>query len=70
MTMAQSDLRRVTSAAKKLERVKVDLRVAILQAREERRDLPRHRRGGQPLASAHRSDRARGTQLKLPMPPE
>ena len=32
--MAQSDLRRVTTAAKKLERVKVDLRVAILQARE------------------------------------
>ena len=68
-SMAQADLRRVASAARKLENVKGELRVAILRARES----------GETYVTSAKLPASRpriiqivreGTQLKLPLPPE
>jgi hypothetical protein len=69
-SMAQADLRHVTTTARKLERVKAELRMAILRARESGetyRDIGEaaglsHPRMVQIVREA--------AQLKLPMPSE
>jgi len=67
---AQSDLRRVATTARKLEKVKVDLRLAILRARESGetyRDIGEAANLSHPrIVQIVRE----GAQLKLPLPPE
>ena len=70
MATAQSDLRRVATTARKLEKVKVDLRLAILRARESGetyRDIGEAANLSHPrIVQIVRE----GAQLKLPLPPE
>jgi hypothetical protein len=69
-SMAQADLRRVASTAKKLEKVKGEFRLAILRARESGesfRDIGEAANLSHPrIVQIVRE----GAQLKLPMPPE
>jgi DNA-directed RNA polymerase specialized sigma24 family protein len=69
-TMAQADLRRVASAAAKLERVKTDLRMAIVRARESGET---YRDIGEAAGLSHPrviQIVREGAQLKLPMSSE
>ena len=67
--MAQADLRRVSSAARKLEKVKADLRLAIVRARESGetyRDIGEAANLSHPrIVQIVRE----GAQLELPLPP-